>query len=121
VDARLKLEEKYSPLYFNFFKRILKPHVAKRLTVKHIRKVKNIENPTNFERRHEILKSHYDKKKSEDDPMSDFIELEDIVKLPKVKVDQHKEITQYWPFDFNFKWIMDKEYQKILEYLIIHQ
>ena len=110
MDARLKLEEKHSPLYFNFFKRILKPHVAKRLTVKYIRKSKNIEYPENFERRHEILKSHMDKKKTESDPLSDFIELEDLVQLPKVKVDHHKDITQYWPFDFNFKWVMDKQY-----------
>ena len=79
VDSRLQLEEKYSPLYFNFFKRILKPSVAKRLTVKYIRKTKNIENPKNFERRHEILKSHLDKRKAPNDPLSDFIELEDLV------------------------------------------
>ena len=79
VDAKLKLEEKYSPLYFNFFKRILKPNVAKRLTVKYIRKNKNIAYPENFERRHEILKSHMDKKKSQNDPLSDFVELEDLI------------------------------------------
>jgi len=121
INDSLKLEEHYAPLYFNFFKRYITPNFANRMVKKYIRKMKKIEFPENYKKRHNILKKLRAIKESASDPFSDFQETPEKVTLPKINVLDHQSLIRHYPYFFRLQWVKDRASEKMFEYFILNQ